>query len=383
MSTSTPAVSVMMPVYNAGGFLAPALESILAQTFADFELIAVDDGSHDGSAEVLARFAARDGRIRVVTQENRGIVAALNRALELARAPLAARMDADDLSRPDRFAKQIEYLGRHPEVAAVSGAVDYVDESGAYLRTAVFPTEPATIARELMHRSCLCHAAMMARTAVLRSLDGYRKQTQYAEDYDLFLRMSEVAQLANLPDVLYAVRLHAVAISVRHMVAQDLAALAVRGAARLRRSGQADPLTRADVGLPLEYRATQAMFADVMPRGEFALSFFRSVLGRSTEAGSLAEWSRLYFRYGLRDLDRNGAAMMILLLGHNMLRRRRRGAPPWALMPYLGWASVTAIRHPLAIARIAVNARHWVSVARSSAAADAASTSGSPHTSRS
>src|SRR5262245_14197402 len=122
MSTeTTPAISVLMPIYNAGRFLPAAVESVLAQTFADFELIAIDDGSRDGSSEVLAQLAARDPRIRVFAQENRGIVATLNRALELARAPLVARMDADDLSRPDRFAKQIAFLRQHPEVAAVSG----------------------------------------------------------------------------------------------------------------------------------------------------------------------------------------------------------------------------------------------------------------------
>src|SRR5262245_47416384 len=139
MSTSTPAVSVLMPVYNAGRFLAPALDSILAQTFADFELIAIDDGSSDGSGKVLAEFAARDRRVCVLTQENCGIVATLNRALELARAPLVARMDADDLSRPDRFAQQVAYLREHPDVAVVSGAMDQIDEDDAYLQTAVFP----------------------------------------------------------------------------------------------------------------------------------------------------------------------------------------------------------------------------------------------------
>src|SRR5262245_15036509 len=100
MAESLPAISVLMPVYNAGRFLAPALDSVLAQTFADFELIAIDDGSGDASGAVLAEYAVRDQRIRIFAQENRGIVATLNRALELARAPIVARMDADDLSRP-------------------------------------------------------------------------------------------------------------------------------------------------------------------------------------------------------------------------------------------------------------------------------------------
>jgi glycosyltransferase involved in cell wall biosynthesis len=364
MSTApTPAVSVLMPVYNAGRFLPAALESILAQTVADFELIAIDDGSRDGSAGVLQDFAARDPRIRVFSQENRGIVATLNRALELARAPLVARMDADDLSRPDRFAKQISYLRQHPEVAAVSGAMDVIDDGGAYLRTDVFPTLPGAIESELIHRNCFCHAPVMARTAALRSVGGYRRNVQYAEDYDLWLRLSEVARLASLPDVLYSVRMHPVTISARHTAAQELAVLAARGAARRRRAGKADPLGGAG-GVPLGYRAVQRMFADVVPRPEFALSFFRTMLGRATERGSIAEWSKLYLRHGLWDLDRDGAALMLLLLGHNMLRRRRAGAPRRALLAYPLWALATAIRHPVAALRIALDARHWIELSR-------------------
>jgi GT2 family glycosyltransferase len=364
MTTSTPEISVLMPVYNAGRFLAPALESILGQTFSDFELIAIDDGSRDGSAETLARFAARDGRIRVFRQENRGIVATLNRALELARAPLVARMDADDLARPDRFAKQAAHLREHPEVAVVSGAMDIVDEDGAYLRTDVFPTLPADVANELLHRSCVCHPAVMARTEALRAVGGYRGIVQHAEDYDLWLRISEIGQIANLPDVLLSYRLHPQTTSARNLVAQELAALAARGAARLRRGGRPDPLATADPAVPLAYRASRDMLAGGMPRAEFALAFFRGVLGRSTERGSIAEWSRLYLRYGLWDLDRDGAALMILLLGHNMIRGRSRGAPMRALILYPLWALVTAICHPVAAWRIASRARHWLKLGR-------------------
>jgi hypothetical protein len=273
-------------------------------------------------------------------------------------------MDADDLSRPDRFAKQVAYLREHPDVVAVSGAMDQIDESGAYLRTVVFPTLPAAIANELLYRPCVCHAPVMARTAALRSIGGYRNQVQYAEDYDLFLRLSEVAQIANLPDVLYAVRLHPVRISTQHVVAQELAALAARGAARLRQSGTSDPLATEKSDLPVGYRPVQRMFAASIPRGEFALSFFRTVLGRATELGSIAEWSTLYWRYGLWDLDGDGATLMMLFLGHNMLRRRRAGAPLYALIPYPFWALVTAIRHPVSALRIVLNARYWVKVAR-------------------
>jgi hypothetical protein len=242
--------------------------------------------------------------------------------------------------------------------------MDVIDHDGAYLRTDVFPTLPGAIASELLHRNCFCHAPVMARTEVLRSVGGYRRNVQYAEDYDLWLRMSEVTRLASLPDVLYCVRLHPVTISTRHTAAQELAVLAARGAARLRRAGKPDPLGGDAAGVLLGYRDVQRMFAQSVPRAEFALAFFRTMLGRTTEQGSIAEWSKLYLRHGLWDLDRDGAALMLLLLGHNMLRRRRAGAPLRALLAYPAWALVTALRHPGAALRIALDARRWIEVAR-------------------
>jgi glycosyltransferase involved in cell wall biosynthesis len=363
MSTPTPAISVLMPVHNAGCFLAPAIESVLAQTFSDFELIVVVDGATDGSNTVLREIAARDARAIVVEGEHAGLVAALNRGLSMARAPLVARMDADDLSRPDRFAKQVAYLREHPEIAVLSGAIDLIDANGVYLRTDAFPTAPDAIKRELPRSCCICHPAVMARTGMLRSVGGYRIGAEYAEDYDLWLRVSEVGEIANLPDVLLSYRMHPVKASTRHLVAADLAVIAARGAALLRRSGKSDPLA-ADVRLTLDYRSTQLMLADAIPRPQFALSFFRSLLGREAELGSIGEWSKLYARHGLNDLDARGAALMVLLLGHNMARRRRAAAPLRALVPYPFWALVTLIRHPLAAWLIARNGRSWIAQAR-------------------
>src|SRR4029077_15406417 len=114
MITSTPTISVLMPVYNAGRFLAPAVDSILAQTFSDFELTALDGGSGDGSVDLLRAVAARDARVIVVEDKRSGLVESLNRGLAMARAALIARMDADDVARSDRFARQLAYLGEHP-----------------------------------------------------------------------------------------------------------------------------------------------------------------------------------------------------------------------------------------------------------------------------
>ena len=374
MDPASPAISVLIPVWHAVRFLPAALDSVLAQTFADFEVIAIDDGTRDGSSEVLAAFAARDRRVRVVRQENRGIVASLNRALELARAPFVARMDHDDVSRPDRFAKQLAYLQRHPEVAAVSGAMDVIDQEGTYLRTEAAPTLPAAVQDELLYRNCICHPAVMARTEALRKVGGYRKNAQFAEDYDLWLRLSEVGAIANLPDVLLSYRLHPVRMSTQGYIVQELAVLAARGAARQRRRGNPDPLASPDAEFPMGYRDVQRMFEGVIPRAEFAFSFFQTVLGKTAEIGSTRDWARLYLRHGLGDLDGYGAAMMLMLLGHIMRRRRRAGARLTELAPYPLWAMVTAIRHPIAAFDVAFRLPHWLQLARTGLLQPTAST---------
>ncbi len=357
MTITSPSISILMPVYHAVRYLPSALDSMLAQTFSDFELIAIDDGTRDGSAEVLAGYAARDGRIVVVTQENQGLVASLNRALALARAPFVARMDHDDISRPDRLAKQIAYLREHPNVAAVSGAVDLIDQDGGYLRTEAYPTLPSAIESELRHASCICHPAVMARTDALRAVGGYRRIVECAEDYDLWLRIAESSHIANLPDVLLSYRQHPAKMSTRHYARQQLAVLAARAAAELRRRGIADPLASADPRSPLTYPALRRLFKGAIPPAAFALPFFRAVLGETVAHGSIAEWSRSYLRDGVWDLDRDGAAAMILLLGHLMLRRRRAAAPLGELARFAFCALVTAVCRPLAGLRAAAQAR--------------------------
>jgi glycosyltransferase involved in cell wall biosynthesis len=111
----TPAISVAMSVYNGERFLAEAIESVLGQTFADLEFLIVDDGSTDGSRAMIEAYAAKDARIRPILRENRGLIASLNQMLDEARAPLVARMDADDVCLPERLAQQVAFLDAHPD----------------------------------------------------------------------------------------------------------------------------------------------------------------------------------------------------------------------------------------------------------------------------
>jgi glycosyltransferase involved in cell wall biosynthesis len=199
-----------MPIYNGQRYLAPAIDSVLDQTFTDFELIAIDDGSRDRSLEILNQYAGKDRRVRVVSRANTGIVGALNDGIAAARAPLIARMDADDVCLPQRFEKQFAYLSEHPECVLLGTQVLLVDDEGAPIRVkseTKFNHEQIDHAH--LNRSWpMVHPTVMMRVAALQAAGGYREGYKWLEDLDLFLRMAEVGRLANLPEVLLHYRMH-------------------------------------------------------------------------------------------------------------------------------------------------------------------------------
>jgi glycosyltransferase involved in cell wall biosynthesis len=202
-----PAVSVIMPVYNTERFVAETTESVLAQTFIDFELIAIDDGSTDRSRDVLEGFAKRDPRVRVISRPNKGLVGTLNEGLELAKAPLVARMDADDLCDPRRFELQVKALSDDPTLVAVGSCAAAIDEDGNRLGDYSTPlTHDAIEASHLRGESAIHHPSVMFRTDAVRRLGGYRELVP-CEDFDLWLRLGEVGRLANLPEKLLIKRL--------------------------------------------------------------------------------------------------------------------------------------------------------------------------------
>jgi glycosyltransferase involved in cell wall biosynthesis len=191
-SPDTPLISVMMSVYNAERYVAEAIQSILGQTEGRFEFLIVNDGSRDASGSIIDRYAAQDSRIRAIHQENRGLIASLNRMLDEARAPLVARMDSDDVSRPERFAVQLAWMQAHPDIAVLGTNTDELDADGAFFPCSDFhPEHPADIRERLMAASAMCHPSVMMRRDVIRSLGGYRAAFRHCEDYDLWLRVSE------------------------------------------------------------------------------------------------------------------------------------------------------------------------------------------------
>ncbi len=222
MASASPLISVLLPVYNGERYLAEALDSIAAQSLANYELIAIDDGSTDGSLGILRDHATKDTRIRIVSRPNTGIVGALNEALAMARGSLIARMDADDIVLPRRFELQTRYLEAHPECVVIGCWVLRVDPDNDPLSLQVEPWSHAEIERRIFNGEggALPHPAMMMRRATLERLGGYRLEAQLAEDVDLYLRAAEIGQLANVHEVLLRYRRHPESVSALQREAQ-------------------------------------------------------------------------------------------------------------------------------------------------------------------
>ncbi|GGB64227.1 hypothetical protein GCM10010833_19110 [Blastomonas aquatica] len=240
--TDMPVISVLMSVYNAERYVAEAIQSILGQTEGRFEFLIVNDGSRDASASILDRYAAQDSRIRVIHQENRGLIASLNLLLEEARAPLVARMDSDDVSRPERFAVQLAEMTSHPQIAVLGSNTDELDADGAFFPCSDFhPEQPADIRERLMVASAMCHPSVMMRRDVIRALGGYRAAFRHCEDYDLWLRVSEQHDMRNLRRRLFLYRRSPDQVSEKHILVQAIGAACARFAAHERRAGRPDP----------------------------------------------------------------------------------------------------------------------------------------------
>ena len=199
-----------MPAYNSARYLRESVTSLLNQTFEDFELIIIDDGSTDDTLALLRELTKSDCRVRIVTQANRGIANSCNAALSLARGEFVARMDADDVSLPERFEKHVAYMREHPDCAVVGSRVMLIDPFGSPLHSPHHDVDHDKILAGLMAGvgwSIVQPAAMMRRSTML-AVGGYRTGIDASEDLDLFLRMGEHGKLANLPEVLLNYRQH-------------------------------------------------------------------------------------------------------------------------------------------------------------------------------
>jgi glycosyltransferase involved in cell wall biosynthesis len=245
-----PRISVVMSVYNGQSFLSEAIESILHQTFRDFEFIIIDDGSCDNTAEILSSYAARDSRIRVLSHENKGRAVSLNIGIAHAQSNYIARMDADDIALPYRFQQQFDFLEAHPEVGLLGGSVQLIKAADSVLAVVQPPRSDLEIKTVMLQGNPMWHPTVVMRKGIALAAGGYRKPLLDADDYDLFLRMGERSQLANLDTVVLQYRIHANQVSVRNMRHQTECVLAASAAASFRKHGGGDPLSNIDAVTP-------------------------------------------------------------------------------------------------------------------------------------
>jgi len=216
-------VTVLMPAYNAEAHVEEAVDSVLAQSFGDLELLVVDDGSTDGTAERVK--AVNDPRLRVLRRDRAGVVGALNAGLDAARGELLARLDADDVMVGDRLARQVAFLDRRPDIVACG--TDY-EMFGTVQGRVRMPRTPAACRARLLFGTCVAHGTVMLRLGTLRREGlSYRPEYAYAEDFKLFSELRRRGSLANLPFVGLRYRQHPGQVSTANAAAQRAVATTV------------------------------------------------------------------------------------------------------------------------------------------------------------
>ena len=203
-----PRVSVLMPAYNSEKYIATAIESILNQTFSDFEFIIINDGSTDNTAKIVRQYARQDPRIKFIdNKKNRGLIAVLNMGLDLCTGEYIARMDSDDISMPDRCERQLEAYREQPELSLLSGTIAEFGEDPEHIENyRRLPESHEDIVRFAKKRNPMNHMAVMFRKSNVTAAGSYQPIGLF-EDYDLWVRMlMQGCRAANLPEVLVRAR---------------------------------------------------------------------------------------------------------------------------------------------------------------------------------
>ncbi len=196
-----PAISVIMPAYNAQEYLGRAIESILSQTFNDFEFIIINDASQDNTAEILATYQKKDKRIRVIkNKEHLLIAASLNKAVNTSRAAIIARMDADDVSMPNRLELQYSFMSNNPDIAVLGANITIVDKKGTVILKREYPTKSEELKKIMFLYSPFAHPVVMFRKKAFLEFGGYNLKMVPCEDIDLWFKIGSKYKFASIPE---------------------------------------------------------------------------------------------------------------------------------------------------------------------------------------
>ncbi len=297
---SCPQVSVVMSVYNGAADLPRTLRSVLDQQGVALEFIVVDDGSADGSSQLLDAAAASDARLRVIHQPNAGLTRALIRGCEAASAPLVARQDAGDVSLPGRLLRQAELMSAHPRLSFVSCAAEYVDTAGHFLyrnvgrEQAVHPIDVIDLnERYGMRDGPSHHGSVMFRRDAYLQAGGYRAEFYFGQDWDLWYRLAAIGKFCMLPETLYLAQVGIGDISTTRKPLQErIAALSLQGL-HLRAAGQPDNEVLAQAAL---VRPTTVLPSDKRRSSAAAAYFLGECLRRNGNHSRASHYFRIAIR---------------------------------------------------------------------------------------
>ena len=214
------AVTVLLAVYNGERYVGKTIESVLRQSFTDYEFIVIDDGSTDATPAVLRSYAERDGRIRLLAHENHGVGYTINRGLNEAHGHLIAIIEADDLMLPDRLQKQVAFFDAHPEHVLVGGYLQIIDPDDNPIGLRKYPVSDEALRSRIVLYDPFGHPSLMFRRADALACGGYTSRFWTGEDYDFVLRLALRGRIANLPEPLTAYRFHPNSIKSRHTIKQ-------------------------------------------------------------------------------------------------------------------------------------------------------------------
>jgi len=211
--SSEPQITVLMPAYNAGQYIAEAIKSVLQQTFANFELLIINDGSTDDTAAIVGSFD--DDRIILINQDNKGVAGALNTGLHLSKAPYIARFDADDICYPNRLAVQSQFMMAHPECHIIGSATDYVDKDGNHIFNFKGPSLPEAGINNSSYKTCpFIHSSVFYRKDSILEQGGYNIYAHTFEDHLLWLKVLKRYKGYNMPESLIKVRLNPESVTI-------------------------------------------------------------------------------------------------------------------------------------------------------------------------
>ena len=220
MNMKNPEVTVLMSVYNGEKYLREAIDSILNQTFENFEFLIINDGSTDGTADTLQSY--NDPRIKIINNEkNIGLTKSLNRGLKIARGEYIARQDADDVSMPERLEKEVNFLNQNRNIGLVGTYSLRINEKGNVLHVARPLNDDRELKEKLLIGNQFGHGSVMFRRECIEKVGSYREEFKSSQDYDLWLRIADFFDVANIPELLYKWRLNVNSISVVRKDQQD------------------------------------------------------------------------------------------------------------------------------------------------------------------